>query len=71
MPTVTGMTSSNDYLNPVALPIGEVARLAGVTVGTVRNWDRAGKLPSFRTPGGQRRFRQADVDAFLNGEKAA
>ena len=61
------MTDSNTYLEPVALPIGEVARLAGVTIPTVRNWDKAGKLQSFRTPGGQRRFRLEDVQAFLRG----
>jgi len=59
------MTSSDTYLHPVALPIGEVARLAGVTIPTVRNWDKRGKLRSFRTPGGQRRFRLSDVEDFL------
>lgn len=59
------MTDSNTYLDPVALPIGEVARLAGVTVPTIRNWERDGKIESFRTPGGQRRFRATDVAALL------
>jgi len=59
------MTDSNTYLDPVALPIGEVARLAGVTVPTVRNWEREGKIQSFRTPGGQRRFRASDVAALI------
>lgn len=60
------MTDSKTYTEPVALPIGEVARLAGVTIPTVRNWDKAGKLRSFRTPGGQRRFWLADVQAIIN-----
>jgi excisionase family DNA binding protein len=47
------------------LPIGAVASTFNVTVGTVRAWERAGKLPAIRTPGGQRRFRRADVDALL------
>ena len=64
------MTDSNTYLEPVALPIGEVARLAGVTIPTVRNWEKAGKLVAFRTPGGQRRFRLADVQALIGGDAA-
>jgi len=36
--------------------IGKVAKQHGVTVGTVRAWDRAGKIKSVRTPGGHRRY---------------
>lgn len=38
-----------------------------VTPDAVRQWADDGKLPSFRTPGGQRRFRREDVAAFLDG----
>ncbi|KAK2701936.1 hypothetical protein QYM36_019437 [Artemia franciscana] len=58
--------NSNSYLTPILIPIGEVARLTGVTIPTVRNWDRAGKLTATRTPGGQRRFRLADVQALID-----
>lgn len=71
MPTFGVMTDSNGYSGQVALPIGEVARLLGVSVSTVRNWERANKIASFRTPGGQRRFRLEDVEALRNGEEAA
>jgi two-component system, OmpR family, response regulator VicR len=43
------------------LTTGEVARRCQVTVGTVKNWIEAGRLPAFRTPG--RHFRIAS-DAF-------
>ncbi|MGH3376344.1 MAG: helix-turn-helix domain-containing protein [Actinoallomurus sp.] len=44
----------------------EVAALIGVTVTTVSRWARAEILkPSALTPGGQRRYRRADVLAFL------
>lgn len=66
MPTFGVMSDSNSYLAPILIPIGEVARLTGVTIPTVRNWDRAGKLTATRTPGGQRRFRLADVQALLD-----
>lgn len=44
---------------------GQVADLFGVTVTTVGEWAENGKLPCFKTPGGQRRFRRSDVYALL------
>lgn len=49
-------------LNP-----SDVAGIFGVTVPTVRAWDKSGKLPaSFRTPGNQRRWYAADIEAARN-----
>jgi len=56
------MADTDTYRDAVALPIGEVARQLGVTVSTVRNWDRDGKIKSFRTEGGQRRFPLSEVE---------
>jgi excisionase family DNA binding protein len=43
-----------------------------VSVQTVRDWADQGRLRSFRTPGGQRRFHQTDIDAWLaDGEETA
>lgn len=53
------------------LPIGEVAKLFNVTATTVRNWEKDGKLTAIRTPGNQRRFRRAQVEALLSGERVA
>jgi excisionase family DNA binding protein len=51
---------------------GEVARLFGVEVDTVRDWVAAGYLEPVRTPGGQLRFAPADVVALYNkGRQAA
>lgn len=47
------------------LSVGEVAAMAGVSVDTVRAWDRQGRLPARRSPGGQRRFPLEDVESFL------
>ena len=47
------------------LSVGAAALRAGVTVDTIRAWEQAGRLRAYRTPGGQRRFRQQDVDALL------
>jgi hypothetical protein len=52
------MTGFNEAL----LSPGEVARQFGVTTKQVANWDNDGILKAaFRTPGGQRRYREADV----------
>ena len=47
------------------LTVGEVATRAGVSVDTVRGWDRAGVLPARRTPGGQRRYLETEVGEFM------
>jgi excisionase family DNA binding protein len=44
---------------------GEVAQLLGVSDRTVVNWARAGRIAHFTTPGGHRRYRVEDVQAFL------
>lgn len=43
----------------------QVADLLGVHVETVLAWVRRGDLPAFRMPGGALRFREADLDAWL------
>ncbi|MEV4096113.1 BldC family transcriptional regulator [Streptosporangium saharense] len=44
---------------------GEVAHIFGVDPKTVNRWSLTGKIPSLKTPGGQRRYRQSDIDALL------
>lgn len=45
--------------------ISQAAEKLGVSIATVRRWSNAGFLESTRTPGGQRRFTQAQLDAFV------
>ena len=47
---------------------GEVSALFRVNPVTVSRWAKAGKLEAIRTPGGHRRFREADVRALLAGD---
>lgn len=43
----------------------EAGRYCGVSPYTVRYWVRAGRLQAYTTPGGHRRIRRQDLDAFL------
>jgi len=50
---------------------GEVAALFRVDPKTVTRWASAGRIASIRTPGGHRRFREADVKALLHADDPA
>jgi excisionase family DNA binding protein len=47
------------------LTLGRAAEYLGVAQSTIRKWCDAGRVPAFTTPGGHRRFRKSDLDAFL------
>lgn len=47
------------------LTVGDAARILGVSVDTMRRWDREGRLSALRTQGGQRRYRRDAVNALL------
>jgi excisionase family DNA binding protein len=51
------------------LTLGQAAALLGAAQSTVRKWADSGRLPAFYTPGGHRRFRRDDLDAFLTGPR--
>jgi len=47
------------------LTLGQAARFLGVAQSTIRKWSDSGRMPAFYTPGGHRRYRRADLEAFL------
>jgi excisionase family DNA binding protein len=53
------------------LTLGQAAEYLGVAQSTVRKWSDTGRLPAFYTPGGHRRFRRSDLDAFLSNSRGA
>jgi excisionase family DNA binding protein len=52
------------------LSLGEVAKMLGVHPSTVRNWSDQGDLPVHRTRGGHRRYRQSDVELWIQSHDA-
>lgn len=43
------------------LPIGEAAKLLGVSLTTLRRWEESGRLVPERTKGGRRRYRLSQI----------
>src|SRR5437773_5559916 len=50
---------------PDWLTLGQAAKYLGVAQSTIRKWSDVGRVPTFYTPGGHRRYRRRDLDAFL------
>jgi excisionase family DNA binding protein len=50
---------------PDWLTLGQAAKFLGVAQSTIRKWSDQGRVPAFYTPGGHRRYRRADLEAFL------
>jgi excisionase family DNA binding protein len=51
---------------PEWLTLGQAAKFLGVAQSTIRKWSDHGRVPAFYTPGGHRRYRRRDLEAFLD-----
>jgi excisionase family DNA binding protein len=51
--------------DPEWLTLGQAARYLGVAQSTIRKWSDDGRVRAFYTPGGHRRYRRGDLEAFL------
>jgi excisionase family DNA binding protein len=51
---------------PDWLTLGQAAKFLGVAQSTIRKWSDQGRVPAFYTPGGHRRFRRQDLEAFVD-----
>jgi excisionase family DNA binding protein len=47
------------------MPIGEAAKYLGVSRDTLRRWEKRGKIKSYRTPGGRRRYTMYDLESAM------
>jgi len=53
-------------MNSNLLTIGQTSKLLGVSIDTLRRWDKSGKFSSVRiSAGGNRYYRKSDVDLFI------
>ena len=63
MAEMTDMKQLNG--SPLGLSTSQAAQALGVSLGTIRRWSDMGYLQSYRTPGGQRRFSQEQIETFV------
>ncbi len=52
------------------LGLGEASRVLGVSPATLRRWSDAGRVKTFTTPGGHRRFDRRSLQRLLPSERA-
>jgi excisionase family DNA binding protein len=50
---------------PEWMTLGQAAKFLGVAQSTIRKWSDHGRIPTFYTPGGHRRYRRGDLETFL------
>ena len=55
--------------DPQWLTLGEASRLLGVSTATIRRWSDAGRLRTFTTPGGHRRFARSALERLLPSQR--
>ena len=51
------------------LALGAASRLLGVAPDTLRRWADSGRVESFTTPGGHRRFLRSSLEAVINAPR--
>lgn len=49
------------------MTLGDAAQFLGVAQSTIRKWADSGRVETFKTPGGHRRFRRTDLEQFVTG----
>jgi excisionase family DNA binding protein len=63
--TKQGAMSAVTQERPRFLNVGQAAEYIGVSAASLRKWSNEGFVPVYRTPGGQRRYTQGDLNAFI------
>ena len=63
--------AGNQKSDAARIRIGDAAEMLGVSVETVRRWERSGRLTADRSAGGQRLVRLVDVTRLLDERRRA
>ena len=60
------MTTTSAPADPTDkyVPAGTAAKLLHCHIDTIRRYEAQGKIKAWRTPGNQRRFKLADIEAL-------
>lgn len=62
------MPRSDTYTDDTYVALGPGAQLLGVHPGTLRAWGDEGRVPVYRTPTNQRRYRVGDLHQLMRRE---
>lgn len=62
---------THSYVEDHKVSIGEAARITGVSISTLRRWERQGLIEPTRTLGGQRRYSVQGLRSLEPDEAAA
>ena len=68
-PPVPGAAPPTQDADDPWLPLGAASRLVGVSHDTLRRWADTGKVQSYQTPGGHRRFLRSSLEAMINAPR--
>lgn len=63
------VTAERNTTDDPWLPLGAASRLVGVGPDTLRRWADSGKVQSYQTPGGHRRFLRSSLEAMINAPR--
>ncbi len=57
---------NHDLPNKKLFTIGEISEILGVSIGTLRRWEKTGKIKSVKTTGGHRRYQLTEIERITN-----
>ena len=47
----------------------QAAKMLGVSITTLRNWEKAGKIKCIKTLGGHRRYKRSEIEQILQNHE--
>jgi excisionase family DNA binding protein len=56
------MHNNSKHTNDPLLSIGDASEYLGVSIDTLRRWEKKGKVEAYRSPGNHRYFKKSDLD---------